>query len=60
MFNAHNKQMFVVEYNKESEEIIFAAMQNFKPLICKVLRNKTFLIKIPEEDAPNGSMRKYK
>ena len=59
-YKAQNKQIFGVEYNKESKEIIFAAMVNFKPLICKVLGNKTFPIKTLKENASNGLMMKYK
>ena len=50
--------MLIVEY--ESKEIIFTAMKNFNPLICKVLGDKIFLVKIPKKDVSNNSMRKYK
>ena len=48
-YNAQNKQMSGVEYNKESKDIIFAAMKNCKPLV-----------KIPKENTYNGLVRKYK
>ena len=52
-YNAQNKQMFGVKYNKESKEIIFAAMKNFKLLIRNVLdKNKTFLVKILKRKRP--------
>ena len=52
IYNAQNKQMFGLEYNKEFERIIFVVTKNFKALIRK--------IKIPKDDAYNGSMRKHK
>ena len=59
-YNAQNKQMIGVEYSKASEEIIIVLAKNIKPLLHKVLGIKPFMLRLPEEEASNASMRKHK
>ena len=52
--------MFGVDCNQESEKIIPESMKNIKMLVRLVLCTKTFMFRIPSEEAFNGLMRKYK
>ena len=59
-YNAQNKQMFGVEYNKLSEEIILASLKNIRTLLREYLGIKSFMLRIPKYETSSASMGKYK
>ena len=59
-YNVQNKQIFGVEYNKLSGEIIIASTKNIKLLLWKVLGIKSFMLRIHKEEESSALMKKYK
>ena len=59
-YNAQNKQMLGIEYNRMSGKIIITSVKNIKLLLWKVLGIKSFMLRIPKDEASRASMMKYK
>jgi hypothetical protein len=59
-FNAKNKQIYIIEYDMEVEELMGMAKHAFKILLRQKLGLKTFMLWVPDEEASINTMRRYK
>ena len=59
-FNVKNKQIYIIEYNMEVEELLTMAKHAFKILLRQRLGLKTFMLWVPDEAASISTMRRYK
>ena len=59
-FNAKNKQIYIIEFDMEIEELLGMAKHAFKILLRQKLGVKTFMLWVPDKEASINTMRRYK